>query len=346
MEVLQIMKKLGFAIVGCGNIVENHIRGVLGTPEAELVCVVDVVEAKAKAVGEKYNVKYYTDVKEMLKDRAVDIVTIALPSGLHMDVAIAAMEAGKHAISEKPIEINLEKIDKMITVSKKTGMHMCGIFQSRFYDSSLEIKKAVEEGKLGRVVLGGAYNKWYRAPEYYKSSGWRATWEMDGGGALMNQAIHAIDLLQFFMGEVESVSAYCETLLHEIQVEDTAVAILRFRNGSLGTIEGTTSVFPGEERKLEICGSKGTVTIIGNNQIIWKLEGQPVREEGKKMLGGSSDPKGIDMDGHTKQFNAVTKAILAGKIPPVPAAEARKSVELIMAIYKSAKEKREIKLPL
>ncbi|MFH1073736.1 MAG: Gfo/Idh/MocA family oxidoreductase, partial [Candidatus Firestonebacteria bacterium] len=152
------MKKLGFAVVGCGNIVGHHLKGVLETPEAELVCVVDVVEEKAKAIAEKYKVKYYTEVKEMLKNPAVDVVTIALPSGLHMDVAIAAMEAGKHVISEKPLEITLEKIDKMIAVSKKTKKHLAGIFQSRFFESSLSIKKGIEEGLLGSLVLGDSYN--------------------------------------------------------------------------------------------------------------------------------------------------------------------------------------------
>ena len=340
------MKKLGFAVVGCGNIVGHHVNGVLGTPEAELICVVDNVEAKAKAVAEKNKVKYYTDVKEMLKDPAVDVVTIALPSGLHMEVAIAAMEAGKHVISEKPLDITLEKIDRMIAVSKKTKKHLAGIFQSRFMPSTLSIQKAIKEGTLGNMVLGDAYNKWYRSAEYYKSAGWRATWELDGGGALMNQAIHAIDLLMFFMGEVESVSAYCETLVHKIQVEDTAVAIVRFKSGALGTIEGTTSVNPGEERKLEIHGTKGTAILDGYEKVIWKLEGQPVKEVGGAIAGGVADPKATTNKGHANQFNAFTKAVLAGEVPPVSAEESRKSVELILAIYKSARERKEIKLPL
>ncbi|OGF51134.1 MAG: hypothetical protein A2231_00710 [Candidatus Firestonebacteria bacterium RIFOXYA2_FULL_40_8] len=340
------MKKLGFAIVGCGNILSSHGDGVLGTPEAELICVVDTDEPKAKAAAEKYKTKYYTSIKDMLKDPAVDVVTIALPSGLHMNAAIEAMESGKHVISEKPLEITLEKIDKMIAVSKKTKKYLAGIFQSRFMDSSLSIRKAIQDGQLGKMVLGDAYQKWYRSAEYYKSAGWRATWELDGGGALMNQAIHAIDLLMFFMGEVESVTAYAETLVHKIPVEDTAVAILRFKSGALGTIEGTTSVCPGEERRLEVHGTKGTVILTGMEKILWKLEGQPVKEEGNKTEGGVADPKAITKKGHTAQFNAFTKAILAGEVPPVTAEESRKSVELILAIYKSAKERREIKLPL
>ena len=256
------------------------------------------------------------------------------------------MEAGKHVISEKPLEVTLEKIDKMIAVSKKTGKQLAGIFQSRFSDSSLSIKTAIQEGKLGKLVLGGAYNKWYRSPEYYKSAGWRATWDLDGGGALMNQAIHAIDLLLFFMGEVESVTAYCETLIHDIPVEDTAIAIVRFKNGALGTIEGTTSVNPGEERKLEIHGSKGTVILAGMDKITWKLAGQPVKQEGLAAAGGVADPKSIANKGHAAQFKAFTKAILAGEVPPISAEESRKSVELILAIYRSARERKEIKLPL
>ena len=340
------MKKLGFAVVGCGNIAGHHVAGVLGTPEAELICVVDNVEAKAKALAEKNKVKYYTDVKDMLKDKAVDVVTICLPSGMHMDVAIASMEAGKHIISEKPLDVTLEKIDKMIAVSKKTKKHLTGIFQSRFYESSLSIQKAIKDGKLGKLVLGDAYNKWYRSPEYYASAGWRATWDLDGGGALMNQAIHALDLLMFFMGEVEAVTAYCDTLIHKIPVEDTAIAIVKFKNGALGTIEGTTSVNPGEERKLEIHGSKGSVILTGYEKITWKIAGEPVKQEGLGVAGGVADPKALAYSGHIAQFKAFTKAVLAGEVPPISAEESRKSVELILAIYKSSKEKKEIKLPL
>lgn len=340
------MKKIGYAIIGCGNIVANHLAGIKGTPEAELICVVDVVEAKAKAVAEKNKVKYYTDVKEMLKNKDVDVVTICLPSGLHMEVSIAAMEAGKHVISEKPLEVSLEKIDKMIEASKRTKKHLAGIFQSRFYESSINIKKAIEGGKLGKLVLGDAYNKWYRSPEYYASAGWRATWDLDGGGALMNQAIHAIDLLRFFMGEVEAVTAYCETLIHKIPVEDTAIAIVKFKNGALGTIEGTTSVNPGEERKLEIHGSKGTIILNGFQNVTWKITGEPVRQEGASVAGGVADPLAVYHGGHVAQFKAFTKALLAGEVPPVPASEARKAVELILAIYKSSREKKEIRLPL
>lgn len=340
------MKKLGFAIVGCGNIVANHISGILGTPEAELICVVDIVEEKAKALAEKHKVKYYTNIKDMLKDKAVDVVSICLPSGLHMDAAIAAMEAGKHVISEKPLDVTLEKIDKMIASSKKTKKHLSGIFQSRFYPSAINIKKAINDGTLGNLVLGDAYNKWYRSPEYYASAGWRATWDLDGGGALMNQAIHALDLLMFFMGDVAAVTAYCDTLIHKIPVEDTAIAIVKFKNGALGTIEGTTSVNPGEERKLEIHGSKGSVILTGYQNVTWKIKGEPVKTEGGDVAGGVADPRAVYHGGHMMQFSAFTKAILAGEVPPVPAIESRKSVELILAIYKSSKEKKEIRLPL
>ena len=340
------MKKVGFAIVGCGNIVANHLSGILGTPEAELIAVVDIVEAKAKAVAEKHKVKYYTDIKDMLRNKDVDVVTICLPSGIHMENSILAMEAGKHVISEKPLEVNLEKIDKMIEASKRTKKHLEGIFQSRFYESSLIIRKSIQDGKLGKLVLGDAYNKWYRSPEYYASAGWRATWDLDGGGALMNQAIHALDLLMFFMGEVEAVTAYCETIIHKIPVEDTAIAILKFKNGALGTIEATTSINPGEERKLEIHGSKGTIILNGFQDVTWKMVGQPEKKEGAAVAGGASDPLAVYHGGHLAQFKAFTRALLAGEVPPVPASEARKAVELILAIYKSSREKKEIRLPL
>ena len=344
------MNKVHFGIIGCGNIGPYHAEGIRNSPGAELVAVSDSSEPKAKELGEKNKVDWYKDYKEMLKRKDIDAISIGIPSGLHMQVAIDALEAGKHVISEKPLEVTLEKIDKMIAASKISGKHLAGILQSRFYENAKRIKADVDSGRFGKLILGDMYNKWFRSVDYYKSAGWRATWELDGGGALMNQAVHGVDLLLYYMGEVASVNAYCETLARNIQVEDTAVAILKFKNGALGVLEAATSIYPGSSRKIEIRGTKGTAVLSDNNTLTaYEFEGgKDEAEEFNKTKdsGGVSNPTAISAQGHILQFTAFTNALLKGEVPPITASEARKSVELIIAVYRSAKEKREIKLPL
>ena len=344
------MDKVRFGIVGAGNIAPFHIHSIRACKNAEVVAIADTVEEKAKKAGEEFKIDAYGDPREMFNRKDIDVVTLCVPSGLHMQVAIDAMEAGKHVISEKPIEVTLEKIDKMIEVSKKTKKFISCVFQSRFFENAKRIRDDVTAGKFGKLILGDMYNKWYRSPEYYKSAGWRATWELDGGGALMNQAVHGVDLLQYYMGEPVSVNAYCETLSHDIKVEDTAVAVLRFKSGALGVIEGTTNVYPGSARKIEIQGTKGTAVLEDYNTLIkYEFEGQgdtSAKYNEAKVKGGSADPTAMSRETHAKQFAAYIEALMAGKEPPIGAQEARKSVEIILAIYKSAKEKREVRLPL
>jgi predicted dehydrogenase len=288
----------------------------------------------------------------MLKRKDIDAVTVGIPSGFHMQVAVDALNAGKHVLVEKPLEITLEKIDKIIAASKKNKKHVSCVFQSRYFENAKIIKEAVKSGKFGKLVLGDMYNKWYRADEYYKSAGWRATWAVDGGGALMNQGIHGIDMLLYYMGDVASVTGYAGTLVKKIEVEDTATAILKFKSGALGVIEGTTSLYPGFKRKIELHGSKGSIILEDYDTIAkWEFEGEGDLTEKFKVnmeesKGGAAVATSMGFLGHTMQIQEFTDALLAGKVPAVSAEEARKSVELILAIYKSSKEKKEIKLPL
>ncbi|MFH1825114.1 MAG: Gfo/Idh/MocA family oxidoreductase [Candidatus Firestonebacteria bacterium] len=345
------MEKVRFGVIGCGVIAPWHINGILGSKGAELIAVSDNVAEKAKKTGEEYKVDWYDDYKKMIERKDIDAVTIGVPSGLHMQIALEAMQAGKHVLTEKPIEVTLEKIDKMIETSKKTGKKLACVFQGRYFENAKKIKETIEQGKFGKVVLGDMYNKWYRSPEYYKSSGWRATLELDGGGALMNQAIHGIDLLLYYMGDVASVSAYAATLTRDIKVEDTAVAVLRFKSGALGVIEGTTSIYPGFSRKIEILGEKGSVVLEDNNTIVkWQFEGEEDLtskfEDSTKSVKATASASATAMTyiGHTMQIQDFTNAILQGKQPEVNPVDARKSVEIILAIYKSSKERKEIKL--
>ncbi len=347
-------KTYRFGIVGCGMISEFHAAAIKDIPNAKLVAVTDVREAAAKRFGEANQCAWFTDLNKFCA-HDMDIVTICTPSGLHMDAAVAAAKAGKHVIVEKPLEITLERCDAIIAAAAGAGVKLATIFPSRWSECNQLLKQAIGSGWFGRLTLGDAYVKWWRTQEYYDVGGWRGTWKMDGGGALMNQSIHNVDLLQWFMGDVASVSAVTGLLAHQrIEVEDTAVAAVQFKNGALGTIEGATSAFPGLLKKTEIHGDRGTVIVEQDDILFWKFAAPtPVDErvaalmsQRKSGTGGAADPKAISHIGHRKQFEDFIRAIETGGTPLVDGGEGRKSVEIILAIYQSAKTGRRVNLPL
>tara|TARA_B100000749_G_scaffold195510_1_gene151911 strand:- start:810 stop:1628 length:819 start_codon:yes stop_codon:yes gene_type:complete len=272
-----------------------------------------------------------------------------------MEPAVAAAEAGKHVIIEKPLEITLERCDAIIESCEKANVRLCAIFNSRFSDASQLVKDTVSSGRLGQLTLGDAYVKWYRSQDYYDSGDWRGTMELDGGGALMNQSIHAIDFLQYVMGPVESIQAFTDTLAHKrIDVEDVAVAALRFKNGALGVVEGTTAVYPGSLKKFEFSGTKGTIVLEEEDIITWEFEEEEPEDaeikqqftEKKSGGGGASDPRAINNDNHRRQMINLIQSI-ENNIPHlVDGREGRKAVEIILAIYQSSKAGKTVHLPL
>jgi predicted dehydrogenase len=347
-------KTYRFGIVGCGMISEFHAAAIKDIPNAELVAVTDVREAAAKRFGEANGCAWYANLDKFCA-QDMDIVTICTPSGLHMNAAVAAAKAGKHVIVEKPLEITLERCDAIIAAAVTAGVKLATVFPSRWSECNQLLKQALDSRWFGRLTLGDAYVKWWRTQEYYDAGGWRGTWKMDGGGALMNQSIHNVDLLQWFMGDVASVAAVTGLLAHErIEVEDTAVAALQFKNGALGTIEGATSAFPGLLKKTEIHGEKGTVIVEQDDILFWKFAAPTpldarvaeLMAQRKSGTGGASDPKAISYVGHKKQFLDFIHAIETGGQPLVDGREGRKSVEIILAIYESAKNGRRVELPL
>ena len=344
----------GFGIVGLGLIADFHARAVSEMADAELVGCLSRSQEKADSFARKHGCRGYSSMHAFLSNPQLDVVTVCTPSGSHLEPAVAAAEAGKHVVVEKPLEITLERCDRIIEVCERNRVALSGIFPSRFKDGSIAISQAIRDGRFGRLVLGDAYVKWYRSQKYYDEGGWHGTWKLDGGGALMNQSIHAVDLLQWFMGPVESVYAYTDTLGHErIEVEDAAVAGLRFRNGALGVIEGSTAVYPGFLKRIEISGTRGSVTLVEEDVKVWSFaeehEGdQRIREElaGKTETGGgASDPAAIGFQGHQRQFENVTEAIRSGGEPLVGGLEARKAVQIILAIYESGRSGTAVKLP-
>lgn len=347
--------ELGFGIIGCGLIAKFHARAIADVPGARLAACYDVVPAAAEKVGEEFGCKAYNDLDAMLSDPNVHVVTVATPSGAHMEPAIAAAKAGKHVIVEKPLEITLDRCDAIIRACEEAGVVLSTIFPSRFHASSRLLKAAVEEKRFGKLTIGDAYVKWWRTQQYYDGGAWRGTWKLDGGGALMNQAIHSVDLLVWLMGPVAEVSARTALLAHErIEVEDVAMAVLRFQCGALGVIEATTAAYPGYLKRIELHGDQGSAVMEEEDIVKWDFaQIRPQDEEIRRKMaekvsggGGASDPAAIGHHGHAMQFADVVQAIREGRKPLIDGAEGRRSVEVIMAVYQSAETGQIVKLPL
>lgn len=345
----------GFGIVGCGMIANFHAKAIEHIRGAKIVACFDVYAPGAERFAAANDCKYYEKLDDMLADPDVDIVTVCTPSGAHMEPAVAAAKAGKHVVVEKPLEITLKRCDAIINACRQNKVKLCTIFPSRFGDANKTIKKTIDSGRFGRMTLGDAYIKWWRTQEYYDQGGWRGTWAMDGGGAFMNQGIHGVDLLYWFMGDVAEVTALTDTLAHErIEVEDVGVAALRFKSGALGVIEASTAVHPGFPKKTELHGTKGSVIAEQDDILLWQFEKErkadaAVREKfapNNENSGGAADPTAISYDGHLHQLKDFIKAIDTGGQPFVDGEEGRKSVEIILAIYKSAWSGRKVELPL
>jgi len=346
-----------FAIIGCGRISPNHVKAIAdNSSRARLAAVCDLEEGKMDAAIARYKdltgtdavIKKYTDYRELLANSDIDVVTIATYSGLHPQMAIDAMQAGKHVIVEKPMALSIADADRMIEVAAETGVKMTVSFQNRFNKAVQKLREAKETGRFGKLIHGVASMRWHRDEGYYGSADWRGTWEMDGG-ALMNQSIHNIDLLQWMMGEVDSVYGYAGTFLNKIEAEDAAVAVLRFKNGSMGIIEASNCVYPSNmEETLCVFGESGTVRIGGmatNFLTHWKFaDGLDNEEEVLKNYG--ENPSNVYGFGHTPLFADFIDAIENDRQPYITPVEAKKAVEVVLGIYKSVKTGQPVKFPV
>ncbi len=344
---------IGFGIIGCGMISNFHARAIADTAGAKLIGVADRIPEPAAKFAETHHCNAYPSVDALLADPNIDAVSVCTPSGAHLEPALAVAAAGKHVIVEKPLEVTTERCDKIIQACEQAGVRLVAIFQSRFHESANLIKQAVEAGRFGKITMGDAYVKWYRSQEYYDSGAWRGTWKLDGGGALMNQAIHSVDLLLWLMGPVAEISAMTATLTHQrIEVEDVAIANLKFRSGALGVIEATTTAYPGALKRIEICGSHGTAVLLEEDILTWQFaeetdEDEQIRQRmaGKtKTGGGAADPAAIGHHGHTRIFEEAVAAINENRPSILDGEEGRRSVEVIRAIYESAKSGQIVRL--
>jgi predicted dehydrogenase len=325
-----------------------HARALADVPGTKLIALVSRSAANARKVCEAVSVQ--AEISEqlgpVLARPDVHIVIITTPSGAHLEPAVAAAQAGKHVVVEKPLEITLERCDRIIAACDQNRVKLCTIFPSRFGDANMALKAAVQAGRFGRLTLGETACKWWRPQSYYDEGGWKGTLALDGGGALMNQAIHNVDLLQWIMGPVSDISGFTATLAHErIEVEDTAVACLHFANGALGVIQATTSVYPGLPKTIAIHGDKGSAVIEQDDVLRWEFTPETADDRAIKekfaqktgASGGSNNPAAISHVGHARQLNDFVQAIKAGRPPLVDGREGRRAVEIILAIYRSAK---------
>lgn len=350
-------EKLRFGLVGCGVIGPLHAQALASLADAELCAVTDLVAARAERLAADYGVRAYTDLAEMLVREHLDVVTICTPSGLHGEHACQAMRAGCHVIVEKPMEIRREAIDQMLRVQAKQRVKLAVISQHRFDPALQQVRTLLEDGAFGRLVLGNAVIPWWRSQAYYDSGEWRGTWELDGGGILMNQSIHYIDLLQWMMGPVTSLRAYTDTLAHRMETEDVATAVLRFASGALGTISATTGAYPGLAARLELLGARGSVAIEGDELSYLHLArdeqeaagdygaGKHVGKIEVSVSGQSvaSDPGALAWRSHALQIADMLRAIRGDGTPLVDGHAARRPVEIILGIYEAARTGQEVR---
>lgn len=337
---------MNFGIIGAGMICRFHAQAIADMDGGTLKAVYAPRLEKAKELAEEYDAQAFDDLDAFLAS-GIDIVTVGTPSGAHLDPTKAALEAGLHAIVEKPLEVTLERIDELTAAAEESGKVLAAILNRRFHPGMDAFKKATQEGRFGTLASASAYIKWFRDQAYYDSGAWRGTWDLDGGGALMNQSIHTVDALVHLAGPVKSVQATTATMAHErIEVEDHCVALLEFENGARGVIEASTCCWSqdGHPARVQLSGTDGSVFLADEAFEVWDFkEEKPEDAEIKKTLMtgaaaglGANDPKAINTYQHQRNFEEVVQAIQEGRQPSVNAAEARKSVAVIRAIYQSA----------
>lgn len=349
------MDKVRFGVIGCGVIHATHCDSIQKIANAELVAVHDTVADRAQAAAEKYGVLGTSDLETLWP--LVDAVCVCVPSGLHAEIGIQAARQGKHVLCEKPIDVTLAKAQSLVGACREAGVKLGVISQHRFAHDIRSLRQAIQAGEMGHILSGDCYNKWYRSQAYYDSGDWRGTWELDGGGCLMNQGVHYVDMLQWLMGGVAAVQARTVTSAHErIEVEDIANALIEFKNGAIGVIQAGTSYYPGMAERLEIHGLYGTAVIEADRLTVYKVDAEASQlgkyGDGKDKLPpaqsqlsaslanattGSADPSAIWSDQHRAQIEDFTNAILENRVPEITGEDALEPLKVILAIYESAR---------
>jgi len=340
-------KTFRLALVGCGRISKNHFDAIAKVDGLDLVAVSDIDKERARAAGETLDVPWFANYHDMLAKADCDVVTICTPSGLHASQGIAAAKAGKHVITEKPMAITLEQADSLVQACDTAGVKLFVVKQNRLNPSIQLLKRAVDKGRFGRIYLANTTVRWHRPQEYYDAASWRGTWEFDGG-AFMNQASHYVDLIQWLVGPVESVVAKTATQARRIEAEDSGVAVLKFRSGALGVIEVNVLTYPRNlEGSITIIGEKGTAKIGGtavNRVEHWAFADYD--DDDKLIEAAATSPPSVYGFGHEGYYRNVLSVLHGEADPETDGRAGRKSLELILGIYESAKTGRDVPLPL
>jgi predicted dehydrogenase len=341
------MKNLRFGIIGAGNIAAVHAAAIHGTSDAELVAIAARGEERGRVFAQKHNAAWHADYRELLRRDDIDAVSLAVPHDLHAPMAIDAAKAGKHVLIEKPMAINVAECDAMMEACERANVTLGVVFQMRFEPLAVKLKQALDANTLGQLLWVSTNMIWNRTEAYYHSAPWRGTWAHEGGGVLINQAVHLIDLLIWFSGMPNRVTAKMRTLNHQIEVEDGAMAILEYADKRLGLIQATTAAFPGYPERLEFYGTNGSVVYHkGKAELEWHLvEPREDRTDTAQVSSGAANPMDITAAAHTTQFQDFANAVREHRKPFVDGLEGRKSVELIQAIYRSARANEAINLP-
>jgi len=327
-------------LIGGGNISETHARGARAIPDVEIVAIFGTNAEKVSRLCREYGGKPYHNFDEFLAHRPMELVAIGSPSGLHAEQGIAAARHGLHVLTEKPIDITVEQADALIAETRKAGVQLGVFFQDRCKPDILSVKTAVDAGALGKPILADARVKWYRPPDYYSNSRWRGTWGLDGGGALINQAVHTLDLMLWIFGEVKAVQATCKTPLHAIEAEDTLITVLEFANGALGVLQAATSIFPGYPRRLELTGSEGTLIIEQDRLLAADLKNPSLnllKSSEADKNPSSSSPIVSDARGHQAVLEDFLRAIRTNTKPRCDGQEGRRSLVIVQMIYEACR---------
>jgi predicted dehydrogenase len=337
---------VGFGVIGAGLVGPTHASAAARAPAGQLVAVCDLVAERAEAVAERYGAIPLTEVDALLARQDIQIVSICLPTRLHLEVAERAVAAGKHIMVEKPLELSLERADRLLAAAKARGVMVSAIFNRRFIPALTATERAVREGLLGDLISADMYYKSFRTQEYYDESGWRGTWELEGGAALINQGIHGVDLLRWVAGPVTRIFGYADHLRRDIEADDTTAAVARYANGAMGVIQAMTSIEPRLPDRLEYHGTKGTIQLAGYRIANWAVpgaEGWPadVEAEERVLLGTYNS---LESAGHHAQIADMVAAVREGRPPAISGEEGRRSLEVCLAIYESARTGREVQV--
>ena len=338
-------RPVGFAVIGTGLVGPTHARFANEAEGATLRVVCDLREDRGRPIALENDAAWMTDYREVMKRDDVDIVTICLPTALHLEVATAAAEAGKHVLVEKPIELNIERAKALVDVCKRNGVKLGAIFNRRFVYGTRRTHDAVHGGELGKLLVADMRFKSWRTPEYYSESGWRGTWAKEGGAALINQGIHGVDLMTWIAGPIKRVQGYSRHLRHDIEGDDTTIAVVEYASGALGIIQCTTSIYPKQPDRLEFHGERGTILLEDYNIVGWQLEqgsepGAPSAEE--RALPGAGQGTSV---GHFFQVQDMADAVREGRDPVIRGEDVLHSLAVVQAIYEAERTARAVDVP-